>query len=261
MTTTDHPEPLPRLRLTGEQLDAIDPDPEKRFYVDWDEYDEFVRLDDVRAILAARALPDAETLDVEALARAMDAADPDVISGGDYDEELHQEHREFAEAIAAEYARLRAADAGKEPHATAPSSEADVARATTAAAALARPETMTSAEPLPMTNEGRAMLDRLVPGPGTHEAQCATCLALNAEERAEEAARIIEVETEAIGRARAARATPALDLHAIREEVRQAVIEGDASDCSSPDCIADAVYEIVRSHVRAADAGREPSDD
>ncbi len=35
-------------------------------------------------------------------------------------------------------------------------------------------------------------------------------------------------------------------LDRIRDEVRQAVIEGDASDCSSSDCIADAVYEIVR---------------
>jgi len=35
-------------------------------------------------------------------------------------------------------------------------------------------------------------------------------------------------------------------LLAIREETRQAVLEGDAQDCSSADCIADAVYEIVR---------------
>lgn len=43
---------LPRLRLTGAQLNDIDPDPEQRFYVDWDEYDEFVRLDAVREAIA-----------------------------------------------------------------------------------------------------------------------------------------------------------------------------------------------------------------
>lgn len=36
---------LPRLRLTGEELDALAPS--GLFAVDWDEYDEFVRLDDV----------------------------------------------------------------------------------------------------------------------------------------------------------------------------------------------------------------------
>ena len=46
---------LPRLRITGEQLDAIDPDPEKVVYTDWDEWDEYVRLDAVRAALAALA--------------------------------------------------------------------------------------------------------------------------------------------------------------------------------------------------------------
>jgi hypothetical protein len=35
-------------------------------------------------------------------------------------------------------------------------------------------------------------------------------------------------------------------LDRIRDETRVAVLEGDASDCSSADCIADAVYEIVR---------------
>jgi len=46
-------------------------------------------------------------------------------------------------------------------------------------------------------------------------------------------------------------------LDGIREEVRQAVAEGDAQDCSSPDCIADAVYEIVR--VRLCDAATSPA--
>jgi hypothetical protein len=41
-------------------------------------------------------------------------------------------------------------------------------------------------------------------------------------------------------------------LDGIRDEVREAVIEGDANDCSSPDCIADAVYEIVRVRLRDA---------
>lgn len=48
-------EALPRLRITGEQLDAIDPDPEKVFYTDWDEWDEYVRLDAVRAALRSPA--------------------------------------------------------------------------------------------------------------------------------------------------------------------------------------------------------------
>jgi hypothetical protein len=39
-------------------------------------------------------------------------------------------------------------------------------------------------------------------------------------------------------------------LDGIRDEVREAVIEGDANDCTSPDCIADAVYEIVRVRLR-----------
>ena len=42
-------------------------------------------------------------------------------------------------------------------------------------------------------------------------------------------------------------------LDGIRDEVREAVQEGDAQDCSSPECIADAVYEIVR--VRLRDLG------
>lgn len=62
-------ERLPRLRITGEQLDAIDPDPEKVFYTDWDEWDEYVRLDAVRAALAAR--PDSPTLDEATLKRAL----------------------------------------------------------------------------------------------------------------------------------------------------------------------------------------------
>ena len=45
-------------------------------------------------------------------------------------------------------------------------------------------------------------------------------------------------------------------LDRIREETLQAVIEGDAQDCSSPDCIADAVYEIVRVALRSeSDSG------
>lgn len=41
---------LPRLRLTGEELDGLGHGLGDEFAVDWDEYDEFVRLDDVRAI-------------------------------------------------------------------------------------------------------------------------------------------------------------------------------------------------------------------
>lgn len=59
---------LPRLRITGEQLDAIDPDPEKVFYTDWDEWDEYVRLDAVRAALSEEA---AVPLDVERLERVL----------------------------------------------------------------------------------------------------------------------------------------------------------------------------------------------
>jgi hypothetical protein len=43
-------------------------------------------------------------------------------------------------------------------------------------------------------------------------------------------------------------------LDTIRDEVREAVLEGDAQDCSSADCIADAVYEIVRSKFAALHA-------
>jgi len=43
-------------------------------------------------------------------------------------------------------------------------------------------------------------------------------------------------------------------LDAIRDEVRLAVIDGDADDCSSADCIADAVYEIVRTRLPAIEA-------
>lgn len=46
---------LPRLRLTGEQLDGLDA---TDFHTDWDEYDEFVRLDDVRAALATALSPE-----------------------------------------------------------------------------------------------------------------------------------------------------------------------------------------------------------
>lgn len=70
---------LPRLRITGEQLDAIDPDPEKVVYTDWDEWDEYVRLDAVRAALAAHRVEPAPTLDerarVERDARLRDARD------------------------------------------------------------------------------------------------------------------------------------------------------------------------------------------
>jgi len=44
-------------------------------------------------------------------------------------------------------------------------------------------------------------------------------------------------------------------LDGIRAEVIEAIREGDAQDCSSADCIADAVYEIVRVRLRAALSG------
>lgn len=52
---------------------------------------------------------------------------------------------------------------------------------------------------------------------------------------------------------RAARQTPDTSglLDRIRRETREAVQEGDRQDCSSPDCIADAVYEIVRAALAA----------
>ena len=40
-------------------------------------------------------------------------------------------------------------------------------------------------------------------------------------------------------------------LERIRTATREAVDEGDAQDCSSSDCIADAVYEIVRVELAA----------
>lgn len=43
-------------------------------------------------------------------------------------------------------------------------------------------------------------------------------------------------------------------LDAIRDEVLEAILEGDAQDCSSADCIADAVYEIVRVRLAALTA-------
>ena len=60
---------------------------------------------------------------------------------------------------------------------------------------------------------------------------------------------------------RAARQTPDTSglLDRIRRETREAVQEGDRQDCSSPDCIADAVYEIVRAAL-AATATERPLD-
>ena len=59
-------------------------------------------LDDIRAAL--RAESGSVGLDVERLARAMDAADPPI--SGDEDDEDRAEHRAYAEVVAAEYARL-----------------------------------------------------------------------------------------------------------------------------------------------------------
>lgn len=39
-------------------------------------------------------------------------------------------------------------------------------------------------------------------------------------------------------------------LDGLHQEVLEAIIEGDAQDCTSPDCIADAVYEIARVRFR-----------
>lgn len=68
------------------------------------------------------------------------------------------------------------------------------------------------------------------------------------------ALRIFEREREA---ARLGRASPSLDLDAIRQEVIEGIIEGDASDDHDlgPDSIGDMVYEIVRVH-----AVREPNE-
>ncbi len=46
-------------------------------------------------------------------------------------------------------------------------------------------------------------------------------------------------------------------LDRIRDETRAAVLEGDAKDCSSADCIADAVWEICRVALRGLTVVRE----
>ncbi len=50
-------------------------------------------------------------------------------------------------------------------------------------------------------------------------------------------------------------------LDRIRDETRAAVLEGDAEDCSSADCIADAVWEICRVALRGLTVVREGADD
>ena len=44
-------------------------------------------------------------------------------------------------------------------------------------------------------------------------------------------------------------------LRALSDEVREAILEADAQDCSSADCVADAVYEIVRVRLAATEKG------